>query len=104
MLSADKYGESHVPLCHPGGRSLPMLDTEARMLLDLMDKAVQEGTPKPNTLPYIVGRAAVDKMLEDSEADPPEVAAIEVALPDRLARSAIGAIGRWAYQAGHCRR
>jgi acetyl esterase len=77
MLSADKYGESHVPLCHPGGRSLPMLDTEARMLLDLMDKAVQEGTPKPNTLPYIVGRAAVDKMLEDSEADPPEVAAIE---------------------------
>jgi hypothetical protein len=28
---------------HPGGCSLPMLDAEARMLLDLMDKAVQEG-------------------------------------------------------------
>jgi alpha/beta hydrolase fold len=54
-----------------------MLDAEARMLLDLMDKAVQEGRPKPNTLPCMVGRAAVDKMLEDSEADPSEVAAVE---------------------------
>ncbi|WP_029586636.1 hypothetical protein, partial [Bradyrhizobium sp. URHD0069] len=54
-----------------------MLDAEARTLLDVMDKAVQEGRPKPNTLPYTVGRAAVDKMLEDSEADPPEVAAVE---------------------------
>jgi hypothetical protein len=31
-----------------------MLDAAARMLLDLMDKAVQEGRPKPNTLPYMV--------------------------------------------------
>jgi len=54
-----------------------MLDAEARTLLDLMDKAVQEGRPKPNTLPYTAGRAAFDKLLEDSEADPPEVAAVE---------------------------
>jgi acetyl esterase/lipase len=54
-----------------------MLDAEARTLLDLMDKAVQEGRPKPNTLPYAVGRAAVDMILEDSEVDPPEVATVE---------------------------
>ena len=54
-----------------------MLDAEARMLLDLMDKAAQEGQPKPNTLPYTEGRAAVDKMLENGEADPPEVAAVK---------------------------
>ena len=53
-----------------------MLDAEARTLLDLMDKAIQEGRPKLHTLPYAVGRAAVDKMSEDSEADPPEVAAV----------------------------
>jgi acetyl esterase/lipase len=50
-----------------------MLDAEARMLLDLMDKAVQDGRPKLSTLPYAVGRQAVDKMSEDSEADPPQV-------------------------------
>src|SRR5262245_55121608 len=54
-----------------------MLDAEARALLDLIDKAVQEGRPKLHTLPYAAGRAALDKMLEDSEADPPEVAAVE---------------------------
>jgi acetyl esterase len=43
------------------------------MLLDLMEKAVQDGRPKLNTLPYAVGRQAVDKMSEDSEADPPQV-------------------------------
>ncbi|GEP59787.1 alpha/beta hydrolase [Reyranella soli] len=47
-----------------------MLDAEARMLLDLMEKAVQDGRPKLHTLPYAVGRQAVDKMSEDSEADP----------------------------------
>ena len=50
-----------------------MLDAEARMLLDLMEKAAQDGRPKLNTLPYAVGRQAVDKMSEDSEADPPQV-------------------------------
>jgi acetyl esterase len=50
-----------------------MLDAEARTLLDLMEKAVQDGRPKLNTLPYAVGRQAVDKMSEDSEADPPQV-------------------------------
>ena len=50
-----------------------MLDAEARMLLDLMEKAVQEGRPKLHTLPYAAGRQAVDKMSEDSEADPPQV-------------------------------
>ena len=50
-----------------------MLDAEARMLLDLMEKAAQDGRPKLHTLPYAVGRQAVDKMSEDSEADPPQV-------------------------------
>jgi acetyl esterase len=53
-----------------------MLDQEARTLLDLMDKAVADGRPKLHTLPYKVGRAAVDKMSEDSEAAPPDVAAV----------------------------
>ena len=47
-----------------------MLDAEARILLDLMDKAVRDGRPKLHTLPYAVGRQAVDKMSEDSEAEP----------------------------------
>ncbi|WP_422001588.1 alpha/beta hydrolase [Reyranella sp.] len=47
-----------------------MLDAEARMLLDLMEKAVQDGRPKLHTLPHAVGRQAVDRMSEDSEADP----------------------------------
>jgi acetyl esterase len=51
-----------------------MLDAEARFLLDLMDEAVNNGRPPLHTLPYDKGRAAVDKMSEDSEADPPEVA------------------------------
>src|SRR4051812_26987717 len=50
-----------------------MLDPEARTLIDLMDKAVADGRPKLQTLPYKVGRAAVDKMSEDSEAAPPDV-------------------------------
>src|SRR5215813_10075708 len=54
-----------------------MLDAEVRILLDLMDKAVAEGRPKLPTLPHAVGRAAVDKMSEDSEAEPPEVGAVE---------------------------
>lgn len=51
-----------------------MLDAEARTLLDLMEEATKAGRPKLETLPHAVGRAAVDKMSEDSEADPPEVA------------------------------
>ncbi|SEP18445.1 acetyl esterase [Rhodospirillales bacterium URHD0017] len=54
-----------------------MLDAEARMLLDLMEKAAQDGRPKLSTLPYAVGRQAVDKMSEDSEADPPQVGEID---------------------------
>ena len=53
-----------------------MLDPEARALLDLMDQANKAGRPKLESLPHAVGRAAVDKMSEDSEADPPEVAAV----------------------------
>ena len=53
-----------------------MLDPEARVLLDLMEKAVREGRPKLHTLPYAAGRQSVDKMSEDSEADPPEVGAV----------------------------
>lgn len=52
-----------------------MLDAEARQLLDLMEQAVQNGRPRLHTLPHEVGRTAVDKMSEDSEAEPPEVAA-----------------------------
>jgi acetyl esterase len=51
-----------------------MLDAEARSLLDLMDKAIADGRPRLNTLSYEVGRPAVDKMSEDSEAEPPAVA------------------------------
>jgi acetyl esterase len=50
-----------------------MLDTEARTLLDLMDKAVKDGRPLLHTLPHKVGRQAVDKMSEDSEASPIDV-------------------------------
>jgi acetyl esterase len=53
-----------------------MLDSEARMLLDLMDAATKSGRPKLESLPHAVGRAAVDKMSEESEADPPEVAQV----------------------------
>jgi acetyl esterase len=59
-----------------------MLDGEARLLLDLMGQAEKDGRPKLNTPPYAQGRAAVDKMSEDSEAEPPEVAAtIDGTLP-----------------------
>jgi acetyl esterase len=59
-----------------------MLDAEARFLLDLMQKAIENGRPKLNSLPVNVGRPAVDKMSEDSEADPPDVAsAVDGTLP-----------------------
>lgn len=54
-----------------------MLDKEARTLLDLMEQAIQAGRPRLNTLPYAQGRSAVDKMSEDSEAEPPEVGAVD---------------------------
>lgn len=52
------------------------LDAEARFLLELMEQAVQNGRPRLNTLPVKIGRPAVDKMSEDGEADPPEVASV----------------------------
>ena len=54
-----------------------MLDQEVRTLLDSMEKAVAEGRPKLHTLPYAQGRAVVDQMSEDSEAAPPDVAAVD---------------------------
>jgi len=54
-----------------------MLDPEARTLLDLMEQAVQAGRPKLETLPYKEGRLAVDKMSEDSEAEPLAVGEID---------------------------
>ena len=54
-----------------------MLDAEARFLLDLMEQAVKNGRPRLQSLPHKIGRPAVDKMSEDSEADPPEVAAVD---------------------------
>ncbi len=53
-----------------------MLLPETRNLLDLMDAATKGGRPKLETLPHAVGRKAVDKMSEDGEADPPEVAEV----------------------------
>ncbi|MBS0540367.1 MAG: alpha/beta hydrolase [Proteobacteria bacterium] len=53
------------------------LDAEARLLLDLMGKSVEDGRPRLDTLPHAVGRKAVDKMSEDSEAPPPEVASVD---------------------------
>ena len=53
-----------------------MLDAEARFLLELMDAATKNGRPKLETLPHAVGRKAVDKMSEEGEADPPEVAEV----------------------------
>jgi acetyl esterase len=52
------------------------LDAEARFLLDLMEAAQNAGRPKLSALPVNVGRPAVDKMSEDGEADPPEVASV----------------------------
>ena len=51
-----------------------MLDSEARLLLDLMEKAAENGRPRIETLDAKVGRPASDKASEDSEALPPEVA------------------------------
>ena len=47
-----------------------MLDPEARSLLDLMDQANEAGRPRLESLPYAEGRQAVDKMSEESEAEP----------------------------------
>lgn len=54
-----------------------MLDQEARLLLDLMERAAEEGRPRLNTLPHAAGRKMVDKMSEDSEAAPPAVASVD---------------------------
>jgi acetyl esterase len=54
-----------------------MLDPEARALLDLMEQAVQAGRPKLESLPHAVGRLAVDKMMEESEAEPLAVGEID---------------------------
>ena len=54
-----------------------MLDPEARALLDLMEQAVQAGRPKLETLSYKEGRLAVDKMSEDSEAEPLAVGEVD---------------------------
>jgi acetyl esterase len=51
-----------------------MLDAEVQVLLGLMEKAEKDGRPKLHTLPYANGRAEVDKMSEECEAAPPEVA------------------------------
>jgi acetyl esterase len=54
-----------------------MLDSEARTLLDLMEKAVQDGRPRLETLSHKEGRTAVDKMSADSEADPLAVGEVD---------------------------
>ena len=53
-----------------------MLLPETRNLLDLMEAATKGGRPRLETLPHAVGRKAVDKMSEDGEAEPPEVAEV----------------------------
>ena len=54
-----------------------MLDQEARTLLDLMEEANKAGRPKLESLPHAIGRKAVDKMSEDGEAEPPDVAEVD---------------------------
>jgi acetyl esterase len=54
-----------------------MLDEEVRLLLGLMDKAMREGRPPLHTLPHAQGRAMVDKMSADSEAEPLAVGEID---------------------------
>src|ERR1700694_3404726 len=71
-----------------------MLDTEARILLDLMEKAFQDGRPKLSSLPVKVGRPAVDKMSEEGEAPPPEVAGIQ----DGSLSGPLGPIGYRRYR------
>jgi acetyl esterase len=53
------------------------LDSESRLLLDLMNSAAADGRPPLHTMPPAAGRAAVDKLSADSEAAPPEVASVE---------------------------
>jgi acetyl esterase len=53
------------------------LDTEARTLLELMDKAIEAGRPKLSSLDVKEGRPSVDQMSENSEAAPPDVEAVE---------------------------
>lgn len=53
------------------------LDSESRLLLDLMNNAAADGRPPLHTLPHAVGRAAVDKLSADGEAAPPEVASVD---------------------------
>jgi acetyl esterase len=70
------------------------LDAEARLLLDLMNNAVKDGRPQLHTLPHAQGRKAVDKMSEDSEAAPPEVAEVK----DGALPGPAGAIGYRRYR------
>ncbi len=53
-----------------------MLDSESRLLLDLMNKMAENGRPKIETLEAKIARPATDKASEDSEALPPEVASV----------------------------
>ena len=71
-------------------------------LLDLMEQAVKDGRPKLHTLPYAEGRAAVDKMSEDSEAAAARGRRDRstAASPGPAARSATAATGRSASAAG----
>jgi len=70
------------------------LDSETRLLLDLMAKAVQDGRPALHTLPHKIGRAAVDKMSEEGEAAPPDVAEVR----DGTLPGPAGAIGFRLYR------
>ena len=61
------------------------LDTEARTLLELMDKAIEAGRPRLSSLEVKEGRPSVDQMSENSEAAPPDVESVEDgALPGPL--------------------
>jgi len=53
-----------------------VLDDEARFFLDLLDQATKAGQPELHKVDVKIGRPAVDKMSEDSEDDPPEVAEV----------------------------
>lgn len=53
-----------------------MLDNEVRLFLDLLEKAATAGRPKLSDLPVSAGRAAVDRMSCDCEANPPDVSRV----------------------------
>ena len=82
-----------------------MLDSEARALLDLMEKAVQDGRPRLETLPYKEGRdgGRQDVGGQRGRAAWRSARSTTAASRGRAARSASAATGRSVPPTGRCR-